>query len=377
MKVLYEDSMLNYIIVTVASPLRDLADDKVVAFTNLDLLSPADLCDDDEIIILLSTTYPVAYIEATLPEPMHQVKIAVRGLSEDNEIQTENFAMVNWHTYWSQVSRDANLLGLSRQIFDELYMTKKTPSLTQRRLLTHVGNLTRLPRFEFFAELKSLDYGRAINAGRKALDALDRTIQFDIANSDSCRIDGLTYVFAMSNNIDTAYQIFTDGRGADIVILAQKSLRFKSYKIQMVIGRAELANRHCFQNDVIASSDLVYTFHLSAKRFDALLEHQRTLSPVPDPPVEAEVEEQPVVVIEEEQPVVVIEEEQPVVVIEEEQPVVVIEEEQPVVIEEEHPVVVIEEEQPVVVIEEQKPTVARQSPPPKKVQERKKPRPEK
>ncbi len=273
MRIYYENTILNHMIVSVSEFLRAVPDENVTRFDDFLVMCPRDFYPPEEkgekIMLFLSTSYPIDVIKERLPKVCFNQTVVVTRNQEDDSAGDEFFTIENWYPYWSGALKEAAANGIDHELLEALYLASNTcPSLAQRRVNEYVGSLMNLDRTRFLRELIQTDYRTAFEKGKRVIDINQDNISSDMKNSMRIVIDDLVYVFAMSSHIEAGYQIFEDGSGADCVVLAKRSLRYKSYMITLMLKSKK---QHAFKKYITGSSGLVSTFQMSDNDFETIL----------------------------------------------------------------------------------------------------------
>ena len=179
MFVFYEETILNYILMTLAHPFCSLSNDKIAGFKDFQALKQEDVenTKEEDIFILLTTRYTMEALETILPNRLKQIVVLMKDEPED---QTEQYRLVNWYIYWNRVEAAHPSF---KELLTELFIpADRLPDLVQRNIIEYFSGQMCKGREEFKIHLHE-SKNKIFSMGKKMIAIKQPIISEDIKNS--------------------------------------------------------------------------------------------------------------------------------------------------------------------------------------------------
>ena len=220
MKIFYENTVNNKIILSFHSKFRSISEDCIYPFTTLESILTLDLKKStDEIYILLQTYIDKDQLDNYF-NGYNDIYIITRF---NSETRNEEYTLLSFKSFWiDAITFASTVMQMNKPLADELYDCITYPTLKNRYIYEYCNSLLKLPRIEFQKNILDLDIQLAYNRGNKIIKEKQDEISDSISKGIPIIHNSIKYFICISNYIETAYQIL-DNQDIDIAIISNIS----------------------------------------------------------------------------------------------------------------------------------------------------------
>lgn len=241
MLLIYEKTILNKFIISLVTPFCNLPDEKIIDIINFDNLDIPDIiekCTDDEIYIILSTSVNYQALKDKIPDVSPVKFLFIANVKDYESDGNDNFKILNWHIYWSNVVNNLKsgkcYYNIDSELIDYIFeFTKKIPSTPQRRAYEYLTSILNLSRSRFLEILSNEQLNTILTKGKLQIEQKQQEINKERDNSITKVIKKYRCCLCISNYLETAFQIL-ERTNVNIVLLAEINLKYDSVIMRMI-----------------------------------------------------------------------------------------------------------------------------------------------
>jgi DNA-binding Lrp family transcriptional regulator len=265
---IYENTILNKLIVTFTTPFCNYDNKDLVTFDNCDDLSEileihAKDVNYHEVYILISSEINTDFIfKNCQPEFSGDIFIICKNIE-----YLENFNISNWHIYWTNAMTEIHKMSdIDREIINNLNYSY--PVLTQRRLNEYLTVHCSTPKERFISLLSNETLSMMLNRGRHIIESKQLEIDRDKEGSKTKIINGKRYCFCISHHVETAYQII-ERNNTEIVLLFNINLKKSLVNVSCVTATNV---KSIFEDKIMYKTNNISKLKITFQEFLDILE---------------------------------------------------------------------------------------------------------
>jgi hypothetical protein len=255
---------LNKLIVSLVKPFSNLEEENISSydkFENLDIIKIIDSTPNDEILIISSSFIDPSILDIKIPQ---ETPIKVTFIIRDaDEIETDNYTVLNWYIYWTNMLNSLHDEDIDREIVDYVYnYFHKIPSVNERRVVEYLASLLSVSQQRFVDILKNETLSMIMTRGKNFLEQKSQEIIRDKNNSTTKIIKDIRCSLCISNYLESAFQIL-DKTNVDAVLLFEINLR--KYSVDVTIVPRD--NKIPFSHLIKYKSGFIGSFRITFQEF--------------------------------------------------------------------------------------------------------------
>lgn len=267
MFVYFENTILNKLIVALVSPFSCLENERLNSyekFEDLDINKLINEVSHEELVILSSTYIPIDIINDKLSQ-WKSVPLTITFIIKDaEELATDNYSILNWYMYWTNMLNTLNDHEIDREIIDSVYQYfHKFPTLNQRRIVEYLTSLIPLPNTRFIEILKNETLSMIMIRGKNFIEQKTPEITRDRKNSTTKIIKDIRCTLCISSYVETAYQILDKGNSEAVLLF---EINLKTSDVDVIIVTKDV-NKIPFSHLVKYKNGILSSFRISFKEF--------------------------------------------------------------------------------------------------------------
>lgn len=265
----FENTVLNKLIISLVKPFSNLEEEYVVSydkFEDLDIKRIVDSTPNEELFFLSASFIDGSMIEAKTDYDFPcKITFIIR---DANEIETDNYSVLNWYIYWTNMLNTLAEEGIDKEIIDYAYnYYHKIPTVSERRIVEYLTSLLPFTQRRYVDVLKNETFSMLLTRGKNYLEQKSREINRDKANSTTKIIKDIRCSLCISNQLETAFQIL-DKSNVDVVLLFEINLR--TYSVDVIMVPRD-SNRIPFAHLVKYRNGYLCGFRMSFQEFVNIL----------------------------------------------------------------------------------------------------------
>lgn len=248
MIVIYENSLLNKIIVTFHEDIKRISDDRVIPINFLDKTTLFDTLDKwkvEDILLFVSSNIYEDDFFATVPE---NVRLIVK---DDKRYE-------NWYVY----SIGAKTGVKNKELLDVLFRDNTSPTIGQRRITYAILNYINEPR-RVFSDIFDKATNILEREGKEIIDSQKENINLSKTQSIYRIINNNKYCITLTDFQETLWQL-DESNVFDFIIIAKIFLKLGKVRLSIL---NKCKNKHIFSDRVIYVNGCLEFSSISVSEF--------------------------------------------------------------------------------------------------------------
>uniref|UniRef100_A0A6C0JQQ4 Uncharacterized protein n=1 Tax=viral metagenome TaxID=1070528 RepID=A0A6C0JQQ4_9ZZZZ len=253
MFLIYENSVLNKIIISSIEPFFSLSEDKCFSIEKIedfDFSSVTDLVKDEiDIFFLVSSNVDVKSLESMIKlTEFLSFNLIIKDFEDVENKYFDNCIMVNWYIYWSKTQ---NVLikdySVDKELLDKIFLYfQHYPSKEQRQIIEYLNYRLSDNRNDFLSIFCNQQSNTIQFKGKKMIEEKQKEINKSKNRSIFKVVDNVGYKMIVSNCIESAFQIL-DKPNIDIVMLFDVNLKKNNIDVT-IVTKTKKENKILFCN---------------------------------------------------------------------------------------------------------------------------------